>query len=232
MVIATLTGSVTSCGNASPAPDSPTETAGGSQAPATPAETTTTAVSGSAGGGSCTVTVSGDLELELSFDQSIYSMNSDYWTSEEDLRGVVETLGVDIAGGTYDELVANGKPIVTFLALSCQDPDNLVEGALATHTNATLRSDLPMGPGYYPIIDGMAGADGAAGSIIAGFGLADDSLFQTTADSGSLEITRWDRSEIDGSLNFDAEEIFAETPRKIHVAVEFSFRCGPWHSGC
>lgn len=230
---------VASCGGGTGNPGlSTTSSAGpgaGSSATSQPTKgpTTTGVAVSDENGGSCTVTVTGDLDLELSYDQSIYSMSSDYWTSDEDLRATVETLGEDIAGGSYDELVARGEPVVTFLALSCQDPDNLIEGALATHTNATRSPDIPMGPGVYPILGGLGSAgDDAPGSIIAGFGTDDDTLWSTADNSGSLEITKWDKSAIEGSFQFDAEELFVESPRLIHVLVEFSFLCGGLHTGC
>lgn len=203
----------------------------GSSAPSQPTAAGVTVPT--AKGGQCTVTVTGDLDLELSYDQSIYSMGSDYWTSEEDLRATVETLGEDIAGGSYDELTARGEPVVTFLSLSCQDPNNLVQGALATHNNATRRPDMPMGPGVYPISGGLGdAAEGQPGSIIAGFATDDDALWGTVDNSGSLEITKWDMSAIEGSFQFDAEEGLVESPRMIHVLVEFSFLCSGFHSGC
>lgn len=207
-------------------------TAGGGQA-----EPTTSAVDAGdaappAGGGECTVTISGDRDESWTFEQATTSFSTDYWLAEEDLREVIEFMGEDITGGSYDELVAAGMPIVTFLQISCSDPANLIQGALVTHTNATLSSDLPMGSGSYAISGGLFDADGPAGTVIADLSVNEDEVYGTIEGSGSLEVTRWDLDGIEGSFSFAAQEAFVDNPAEIEVAVSFSFVCSDWFSGC
>ncbi len=194
--------------------------------------TTATADDGTPAGGECTVTITGDREETWTFGQSVYAMSSDYWLSEDDLRGTVEALGVEISGGTYEELAERGEPVITFLSVGCLDPDDLILGASVTPTNLTRASDLPMGPGSYPITGGFFDADGAAGTIVGEFAVSTDELYGTVPGTGSLEITRWDLERIEGSFSFDARESFVDSPREISVSVTFSYQCGGWFSGC
>lgn len=182
--------------------------------------------------GTCTVTISGDRSESWTFEQSVYSFSTDYWMDEEELRGTVEALGEEIAGGTYEEIVGRGEPIVTFLSLSCTNPDDLIEGAVVMPTDATHASDLPMGPGNYPISGGLLDTQGPAGTMIADFSVSDEELYQTVADSGSLSIATWDSSHIEGSFAFAAREAFVDAPREIQVAVTFSFVCEETLTGC
>lgn len=182
--------------------------------------------------GSCTVEVTGDRELTWTFDQSIYSFSSDYWLSEGDLRDTVETIGEDNMGGSYDEIVASGKPVITFLQISCANPDDLIQGALITMTNATTSSDIPMGPATYPISGGVFDADGPAATAVAEFDVSSDELYGTIGGSGSLVLVRWDSTRIEGSYSFDAKESFVDSPREVHVSVTFSFACDKYHTAC
>ncbi|HSJ72267.1 MAG TPA: hypothetical protein VLA29_11555 [Acidimicrobiia bacterium] len=204
----------------------------------TPATTGTTMTSSSvtstspsaADLGSCTITLSGDRDDTWTFTESVYSLTSDYWSSEEELRSTVEFLGEDVAGGSYDELVAAGEPIITFLTIGCLDADDLIRGAKVTHTNASRSSDIPMGPGSYPIDGGLFDADGPAGTMIADFNVSSDELY--ASGSGSLEITQWDSNVIEGSFSFPASEMFVDDPRVVDVTVTFRYTCQSWHSGC
>lgn len=200
--------------------------------PVTTEATVGTVDAGAPAGGTCTITITGDREETWTFGQSVYSVASDHWMSEDELRGTVEALGTEIAGGTYEELVDRGDPIITFLSTGCVNPDDLIHGATVTHTNLTKSSDLPMGPGTYPIIGGFFDASGPAASVIAEFAVSADELYGTVAGSGSLEITHWDLDRIEGSLSFDAVESFVDAPREITVSVTFSYECKGWFSGC
>jgi hypothetical protein len=184
------------------------------------------------GGGECTVTVTGDREDTWTFAQSVYSVSTDHWMSEEELRETVAALGEDVFGASYEELAARGEPVVTFLSLSCVDPDQLLQGASVSHSNATTKADFPMGPGSYPIAGGLLAGDIPAGTMFADFNADSDELYGTVAGSGSLEITRWDLARIEGSYSFDATEAFADNPRQVRVSVTFSFACAGWFSGC
>jgi hypothetical protein len=218
-----------------PAATEPTAAGGGVTTAASTTDAGSVGGAAPAAGGTCTVTVTGDREESWTFSQDFTSFSSDYWISEEDLRETVEFLGEDIAEGSYEEIVARGEPIVTFLQVSCSNPDNLAQGALVLPGNATLAADLPMGPGVYPISGGLfSAADVAAGEMIANFGVAEeDELYGTVAGSGSLEIARWDRDRIEGSFSFDAQQTFVdENPKQVSVTVQFSFVCAATAGGC
>ena len=182
--------------------------------------------------GTCTVTVTGDRTESWTFDQDITSFSSDYWLGEEQLRETVEFLGEEISGGSFEEIVASGRPVITFLSLSCSNPQDLVQGALVTHTNATRADDLPMAPGSYPISGGLFDAEGPAGTVIADFSVPDDELYGTVDNSGVLSISVWDRDLIEGSFAFDALEAFTDNPKEVHVEVTFTFVCQGFVNDC
>ena len=56
--------------------------------------------------GTCTVTVTGDRVESWTFEQAVTSFSTNYWISEEQLRATVDALGEEVAGGSYDEIVA------------------------------------------------------------------------------------------------------------------------------
>jgi hypothetical protein len=182
--------------------------------------------------GECTITLSGDRDDTWTFPQDPYTTFSDYFMTEDELREMIEFLGEEAAGGTYEEIVARGEPIFSFLALGCYDPEETMPGVTLTHTNATTSSDLPMAPGSYPISGGFFEADGPAGTMIADFNVSDDELYGTVDGSGSLEITRWDSEVIEGTFGFDAKEAFVDSGREVRVEVTFSYRCPASPTGC
>jgi hypothetical protein len=202
LAIAALIPLLAACGGDSGGRDGATSTA---------ASTTTDGSSTSDGGGQpsasndgseCTVTLAGDRDDTWTFPQAATSFSTDYWLSEEDLEETIEFLGA-AAGGTYDEIVERGDPII------------------------------PMAPGSYPISGGLFDADGPAGTFIASLSVDEEVLYGTVDGSGSLEITRWDLEAIEGSFTFEVREAFAEDdPEEITVRVDFSFVCRDWFSGC
>ncbi|MCJ7781532.1 MAG: hypothetical protein MUQ27_11980 [Acidimicrobiia bacterium] len=149
---------------------------------------------------------------------------TDYWFSDEALREAVEELG-----GSYDEFVEKGEPLVSFLGIYCSesvDPMEPGQGVDVRATNATRAADLPMGPGSYAVVGGgTAMDDGPAGTMVADVTVIDDEIYETIADSGSLEITRWDIQGIEGSFSFASREMFAENPKEIEVTVQFLLVC-------
>lgn len=214
------------------ASEQPTTSTAPSGAVETSGSTTSAPEPSTPGGGECTVTITGDREEVWTFEQAITSFSTDYWLSEEDLRSTVEFLGEEITGGSYEEITGRGEPIITFLQISCSDPDNLIQGALVLPTNATRATDLPMGPGTYPISGGLFDADGEVRTMIADVSVNEDEVYGTAPGSGSLEITRWDLDGIVGSFSFAAREAFVDDPQDIEVMVQFSFVCREWFSGC
>ncbi len=216
---------------ASPATSAGTETTAAAES--SRAETTTAASESQTAAGECTITVTGDRTETLTFPQNVYSFSSDHWIGEDELRGTIEALGEEIAGGSFEEITARGEPIITFFSLSCADPDNLIQGVAATHTNGTLRSAFPQAPASYPVTGGLFDAAGTAATVIADFSFSDDELYGTVPESGTLDITRWDSTAVEGTLSFSARESFVdENPREVAVTVAFSFLCEGWFTGC
>lgn len=228
---------LSACASSSSETTDTTQPAGSSnQQTTTPPSTSTTSGGGTTAtkgsDGSCTVEVTGDKELTWMFNQNISSFSTDYWLSEDDLRSTVDFIGAENMEGTYDELVASGKPIITFFQVSCFNPDDPIQGALVTMTNATAATDIPMAPATYLISGGIFDADGPAGTAISEFDVSSDELYGTIGGSGSLVITRWDSTRIEGSYSFDAKESFVDDPRNVHVMVTFSFACAGFHTKC
>lgn len=211
-------------------PPSSSTSQDGTTTSAQAAETTTTNPPAS-DTGECTLTLSGDIEESWTFPQTVLSFSSDHWLTEEEQRQVVATLGEEIAGGTYEEIIGRGEPVVNFFAFGCTDPDDPLLGAVAFATNATVADQIPMGPGSHPISGGILDADGPAGTMIADFGLS-DVIFRTVADSGSVEITQWDGTGLQGSFSFDASETFVDTLRTIHVEGVFDYGCSKVYGLC
>ncbi|MEA2022947.1 MAG: hypothetical protein U9N79_01510, partial [Actinomycetota bacterium] len=178
------------------------------------------------GSGECTVVVTGDREDTWMFEGGVNRVGiaTDYWFSDEAMQAAVEELG-----GSYDEFVAKGEPLVSFLSIWCSASDDPMEpgqGVDVRATNATRSADLAMGPGSYAIVGGGGVIDeGPAGTMVADVMLVEDEIYETIVDSGSLEISRWDMAGIEGSFSFVAVEMFAEDPKEIQVAVQFSLVC-------
>lgn len=178
------------------------------------------------GNSTCTVVITGDREETWTFDdgENNAGIATDYWFSDETRREAVEELG-----GSYEEFVEKGDPLVAFLGVYCSESDDPMEpgqGANVRATNSTEAADLPMAPGVYPVVGGGAVIDeGPAGTVIADVAMIDDEIYETIADSGSIEVTRWDNEEIEGSFSFAALEMYSESPKEIAVTVQFSVVC-------
>lgn len=179
-----------------------------------------------AGGSECTVVITGDREETWTFDglENRVGVATDYWFSDEAIREAVEELG-----GSYDEFVEKGEPLVAFLGVYCSastDPMDPGQGVDVRATNSTRAADLPMEPGIYPIVGGGTAIDeGPGGTMVADVTVVGDEIYETVPDSGSLEITSWDIGGIEGSFSFASQEMFSENPKEIEVIVQFSLVC-------
>ena len=188
----------------------------------------------SSGDGECTITVTGDLEETIVHPQSVFSFTTEYWATEEDLRDTVEFLGEDNAGGSYEELVARGEPIIGWFLYNCVDPDDLGTGVIVLPTNETTSDQFPMGPGTYEVSGGLFDTTGPAATVISSFSATAEEQFGPVPGSGELVISRWDLQALEGTVAFDAVEAFPEgDPRTVNVKVEFTVVCSPQiHSAC
>ncbi|MCZ7533637.1 MAG: hypothetical protein M5U23_09555 [Acidimicrobiia bacterium] len=209
---------------------------GGAGGTTTSAQTGDTATSppadepSGAAAGECTVTVSGDLEGSWTYPQTrLNNFSSDYWTTEQEEREALSIFDSDNSRGTYEEIIARGEPIVTFFTLGCGPDDDMGVGAALFSTEATVADQMPMGPGSYPISgDAFDLANGPPQTMMAFFTPESepDSIWNVL-DAGSVEITKWDGTEVRGTFSLDAaeSEAFVDNPRSIHVDGTFDYLC-------
>ena len=189
------------------------------------------------GAGRCTISVSGDIEIEETFDQNIYSIVTDYWITEEEARDSFEFLQEEGSTETYEDRVASGKPIVNLFSFSCGAGPGATPSVLAYVTDATTRNDFPMASGTYPVHGSTLGGDhdGPAALSLANLFVEDEAVFRPVPQSGALDIETWDQSRLAGTLTFDAEEMDLGSggDRSVSVTVDFDFSCtAEFHSTC
>ena len=211
--------------------------------PSTEATDTTTAAvdtsapgdaDASAEGGSCTITVTGDVEQEVTYPQDPLSINTEYWLTEEQIRESIEFLEIE---DTYEDFVSRDEPVLLWMEISCgaeYTQDTAGPSVLLASTDGTKGAQMPMGPGTYAVSGGIFDIVGTPGTVIAGFNLSPEEPFSTVDGSGELVITSWDKSAIEGTVTFEVEEAFVDQPRHATVQMDFSYICAdsPSHMGC
>lgn|SRR5690606_4524709 len=211
--------------------------------PSTEATDTTTAAvdtsapgdaEASAEGGSCTITVTGDVEQEVTYPQDPLSINTEYWLTEEQIRESIEFLEIE---DTYEDFVSRDEPVLLWMEISCgaeYTQDTAGPSVLLASTDGTKGAQMPMGPGTYAVSGGIFDIVGTPGTVIAGFNLSPEEPFSTVDGSGELVITSWDKSAIEGTVTFEVEEAFVDQPRHATVQMDFSYICAdsPSHMGC
>lgn len=215
----------------------------GTTTPPTEAIETTTAagdtsaagnVDASAEGGSCTITVTGDVEQEVTYPQDPLSINTEYWLTEDQIRESIEFLEIE---ETYEDFLSRDEPVLLWLEIACgaeYTQDTVGPSVLVASTDGTKGAQMPMGPGTYPVSGGIFDMVGTPGTVIAGFNLSPEEPFSTVDGSGELVITSWDKSTIQGMVTFEVEEAFVDQPRHATVQMDFSYICAasPSHMGC
>lgn len=224
-------------------PEAPPETEPMDATPSTEATDTTTAAvdtsapgdaEASAEGGSCTITVTGDVEQEVTYPQDPLSINTEYWLTEEQIRESIEFLEIE---DTYEDFVSRDEPVLLWMEISCgaeYTQDTAGPSVLLASTDGTKGAQMPMGPGTYAVSGGIFDIVGTPGTVIAGFNLSPEEPFSTVDGSGELVITSWDKSAIEGTVTFEVEEAFVDQPRHATVQMDFSYICAdsPSHMGC
>jgi hypothetical protein len=212
----------------------PTSTTSSVEEEETGSEAAEAASGGDAGNGECTITVTGDIEDTIIYPQSVFTFSSDYWASEEQKRDIVEFLGEDNVGGSYEDLVARGEPFVGWFLYNCVDPEDAGAGVIVLPTNETSSDQFPMGPGTYEVTGGLFDTTGPEATVITSFAVTTEEQFEPVPGSGELVISRWDTEALEGTIGFDAVESFAEgEAREVNVMVEFTVQCSPgFHGVC
>lgn len=184
--------------------------------------TTSTAV-GPGGAGGCEVSVTGDVTESWTGPDDLSAFTSDYWYTEEELRQQFDFLGLG-AERTFEDLTAAGEPVFTFFLFNCSGPGGELVSAFVS--DATRRSDLPMGPGEYVIASGglLGAADAAPAEFSVILGISDvESVWAT--EGGTFTIEAWDGESVRGSFAFAASEVLTETPRSVSVTGTFTVTC-------
>lgn len=205
--------------------------------------TTTTTTAGSSGPsqgaidsiGTCTITITGDVEETATYEMSPNSFNSDHWLSDDQLRDSFDFMAEVYPESSFEERWDAGIPILTLFQLRCADPEDMSSGpgvGVITSDN-NKRDDFPMGPGTHPVAGfTIFEVHGPAGTVQADLTMGDVISFRPHPDSGNLVIERRDRSRLVGHITFDASENFTADGREVSVRMEFDIRCGGAHLGC
>lgn len=181
-------------------------------------------------GEGCQVDVTGGFTTAWDGPDDVGAVSSDYWSSDEELQQLLETLGDPDPAATLEQRKASGEPILALLLLGCSGPDGAYISL--TPSNATTRNELPFEPGSHPIAGGfLSGAETPAGSFLALATMPGESEtdtiwgFDEEAAPGTLEITSWDNSSIEGTFTFSITESLTDTPLRAVVNGSFSFSC-------
>lgn len=207
-----VTGSTTSS-----ASSGPTGATGSTAAPGT------TPTSG--GDGGCTVTVTGGEERQWEGADDAYAFTTDYWYTEEELRDQYEFFATE-EDPPFEEVLASGEPISALFLFNCAVSGGELSDSISLFpSNATTRAELPFGPGTYEIGVGFFDAAEAPPGVFSAFysPVTDDLWGQD--GTGTLTITRWDHSRIQGTFSFMAGERLVDNPRQVLVEGTFDLTC-------
>lgn len=170
----------------------------------------------------CTVAVEGDEPRTWVGPDEEGAFASDYWQSVEELRDQYEFLSIQ-DDPPFDEVLAAGEPVFTFFLMSCVGRQG--DAVAIFVSDQTRRDDFPMAPGEHPITGGFFGAGHLpAGEFSASYLPATGTVWGEEG-RGSLTISRWDLSRVEGSFSFTAEDRFADPPRVVRVTGTFDFAC-------
>jgi hypothetical protein len=227
LVGAALAATVGACGKAedkaggpapapSPAASSPSATAAGSgsDAPAASGKEL----------GRCQIDVTGDLTASASpvrraVTDTKISFGTDYWMTEDELRTALRVMvGLgDKDGGDKDAKVAEAMkndPRLFVFIMNCGD-DNVSLSVLPGKDSRY--ADIPREPKKYVITRGAK-----AGQFTVMLSVGD--AYFSVKEPGTLEVTRFDSSKLEGNFAFEGEEGHGKK-RSVKVAGTFAFDC-------
>lgn len=175
----------------------------------------------------CHVEVTGDVEASWDGFDDGGAVLTDYWISIEEHEAIAGLFGEEIDVRATIEV---GGPIQTLLSLICYDgpfrgrvdpPPNQV--ILDPRRGAT-RRNLVFGPGSYVIQGGELGDPASAGLFRGSLHIERPAVW--VLGDGSLEISRWDLSKIEGRFAFPASATSADGHLlRVEVSGTFSFSC-------
>jgi hypothetical protein len=197
-------------------PGDPTPSAGGAPA------TGTTAAAGKELG-RCKIDVTGDMTASVApvrhaaTDAKI-NFATDHWLSEDELKTALRVIaGLGDDKGDREAKVAEAMkkdPRLFVFIMNCGEKDVSMSVFAG---NGSRYADIPRQPKKYVVTEG---AKAGELSVLLSVG---DAHFRVKTP-GTLEVTRFDSSRLEGTFAFDAEERLG-SKRNIKVTGSFEFDC-------
>ena len=224
LVAAALAAILGGCGKAEDKPGRPAPSPAAS--PGDRAPSAAGAAAGASGKdlGRCKIEVTGDVTASAepvrhAATDSKVSFATDYWLSDDELETGLRALvglggdkGVD-KDAKVAEAMKNDSRLFVFLMLCGDDAVtlSLVPG------KASRYADIPRAPKKYVVTK-----DARAGELSVMLSVGDSAL--SVKAPGTLEVTRFDSSRIEGTFAFEAEERYGKK-RSVKAAGSFEFDC-------
>lgn len=219
---------VGACGKAEDKPGGPASSPTAS--PSDPSPSAGTAAPGKTGTapagkeiGRCKVDVTGDVTasaegVRQGLTDGKVSFGSDHWMTEDELKTALRVMaGLGDEKVDKEAKVAEGMkrdPRLFVFIMNCGN-DKVSVSFLPG--NDSKYADIPRGPKKYPITQ-QAKAGEFNVMLLVG-----ESNF-AVKNQGTLDVTRFDSSRLEGTFTFDAEERFGSN-RNIKVTGSFEFDC-------
>jgi hypothetical protein len=174
--------------------------------------------------GHCKIDITGDVTasaapVRRSLTDSKVGVGTDHWLTDDELKMALRAMA-GIGGDKNvdrDAKVAEGMkqdPRLFALIMNCGDEK---VSASFMPGNASRYADIPKAPKKYVVTSGAK-----AGEFNALLSVGDAGF--TVKGPGTLDITRFDSSRLEGTFAFDAEERFGDK-RNIKVTGSFQFAC-------
>ena len=143
-------------------------------------------------------------------------------TPRTSLRQQWEFVG-DPTLGAFEERIASGLPVFTFFLFNCQGTEQALVSLYVS--DATTRTDFPLGPGTYPIRAGFFGGGDLGPAEFAVIFSPNATEVWGFDGEGVLNITEWSGERVVGNFAFNVVEQFSDTPGSVSVLVSFEMTC-------
>lgn len=173
-------------------------------------------------GGGCAVEATGTDPISWTGPNDISAFTTDYWYTEGELRQQWEFVGNPTLG-TFEERIASGLPVFTFFLFNCEGPEQALVSLYVS--DATTRTDFPLGPGTYPIRAGFFGGGDLGPAEFAAIFSPNATEVWGFDGEGALNITEWSGERVVGNFAFNVVEQFSDTPGSVSVLVSFEMTC-------
>ncbi|MEK7252005.1 MAG: hypothetical protein AAB198_01945 [Actinomycetota bacterium] len=172
--------------------------------------------------GGCAVEATGTDPISWTGPNDISAFTTDYWYTEDELRQQWEFVG-DPTLGAFEERIASGLPVFTFFLFNCQGTEQALVSLYVS--DATTRTDFPLGPGTYPIRAGFFGGGDLGPAEFAVIFSPNATEVWGFDGEGVLNITEWSGERVVGNFAFNVVEQFSDTPGSVSVLVSFEMTC-------